>query len=182
MQTLEELINDFFKYSESIIKHWGPLISGGLALVIMWGVHEHYGQEVPLWVIWTLIGLSVFFSGFLAWRAEHRKVLTRERKRIIRDGLASLHERGVGLLLECERTPGTITDLEVGDRFAVWDGDGQTYLRENLDRSYVTRFNNPVGLHLQYALLANAERTRIWRHVANRTARLQQFMDDYKDS
>jgi hypothetical protein len=144
--------------------------------------YEHTSKPIHVEIVWSAAILFFFISCFLAWRDEYRQVLTRQRKRTLREGLADLHERGVGLLLECEDLNNGVSDQDIYGHYANWDRDSQTYLQGNLDRSYVTRFNNPVGLSLVYADLWNPTRTRVWRFVANRTARLQQFMDDYKDS
>ncbi|TKS58912.1 MAG: hypothetical protein EWM72_02564 [Nitrospira sp.] len=167
---------EFWTFILSLRRHWVLLVTSSTVAAI--GVFRKLPIEDYLWWI---VGILLFWACFLAWRDEYKKALTRQLKRTIREGLADLNDRGVGLLLACERENDP-PDSELQGRYAQWDEQSKTYLRTNLDRSYVTRFDNPVGLHVQYANLASGERTRIWRIVANRVARLQQFMDDYRDS
>jgi hypothetical protein len=173
--------NDFWTFILAIRRHWVLLVTS--STIAAWGFfYEHTTKPIPIEYVWGMAVLFLFGACFISWREQYRQVLSRQLKRTIREGLAELHEGGVNLLLKCEDANSTVPDQEVHPAFAGWDRQCQTYLRQNLDRSYGTRFNNPVGLHLQYATLPSGERTRVWRHVANRTARLQQFMDDYKDS
>mgnify|MGYP001601532353 CR=1 FL=1 len=164
----------------SVKRHWVSLVTSSIFAASGF-FYEHTTKPIPIEIVWGMAIIFLFVAAFLAWRDEYHKVLTRQQKRIIRDGLAGFHERGISICLACERMD-TVSDQELYDRFAVWDSEAQAYLQGNLDRSYMTRFNNPVGLNLQYSMLHTQGRTNTWRYVANRIARLQQFMDDYRDS
>src|SRR5262249_7421318 len=146
-------------------------------------------QPLPVRYVWAVAILFFLSACFLAWRDErkawrdeHKRVLARQERRRIREGLSTFHQLGIELQVACETTtPETISDPEIRDRFKRYDVDAQAWLRENLDNSKLTRFSDPTGLNLVTPEWGTPTRTNIWRYVANRQARLQEFIKEYPD-
>lgn len=165
----------------AVKRHWILLVTSSVFAASGF-FYEHTSKPISIEIVWGAASLFLFISCFLAWRDEYRKVLTRQQRRTIREGLARVHQIGITLHVDCETTmPDTISDEAILDRFVQYDQEAQAYLIKSLDRSYATRFSDPTGLNLSSPPVNTTIRTRVWGFVANRQARLQEFIREYPD-
>ena len=178
---MPEWIKDFWIFLLSIKRHLVFLVTSSI-FAAAGAVYEHTVRPIPAEIIWGAIIIFIVIASFLAWRDQYRQVLTRQERRRIREGIARFQQIGTTLQVDCETTmPNTISDQTIYDRFAQYDQEAQAWLTTNLDRFYATRFSDPTGLNMQAPLVNTTTRTRVWGFVANRQARLREFIMEYLD-
>ena len=133
-----QLVEAFFQYLSACFRHWGPLLTGGIALVLSLVLERVFKEQPPQWLWVTIIIASFFIASFLAWRemkqdkdALAAKFDSREKRKLIREELGKFMSEGTGIQVQCEtRIPPTPNDQTLYMQFAQWDQKITAYLMQ----------------------------------------------------
>jgi hypothetical protein len=67
-----ELFTDIKAFVNALRKHWGSLVTGGMAIGLL-GTWQNTGHAISPWIYWAIALLGFFGACFFAWRDETRK-------------------------------------------------------------------------------------------------------------
>ena len=75
---------NFLTFLRAVMRHWVALV-GGCAVVVLLGVGERVsGQNIPMWVYISLLGVLGMMACYLAWRDAQKQLAEKDtRKRDI---------------------------------------------------------------------------------------------------
>jgi hypothetical protein len=137
MEALRAWLYDVADWSCAVVKHWVPLVTGGLVTAILLVVNLKSGQT-PTWLTWIWLYVAILCASFLAWR-EGSRGRPRFRAYIKRVsffvGAAGDGAWIVGRVFFSNwGTPSTIHDLE------IWANRGGNAIRgeiSNIERRFI---------------------------------------------
>jgi hypothetical protein len=155
MERLRDWIFDFSDWGLAVLRHWHPLVTGGVITGTLVVVNLSRGQSTT-WLTWIWLYAAILVASFYAWR-EGSKGRPKFESHLMRVGFfkSPVWHRGACVLarvfLSNHGSPSSIHDLEV---FAKVNGVRTQGDVSRLDRSFnlVSPFDETQGrfvdLHL----------------------------------
>jgi hypothetical protein len=141
--------SSFANFCRAFTAEWFTAMSGGLSVPLV--ILAVYVDNPPLKIGLGLTAVVCFvFASFRIWKMEREaridaesKVNTRETRKNIRIVLSGYNEEGRVLISRCKteiHDPPPIADAN------SWAHKVETFLRDNLDESYISRFRDDTGI------------------------------------
>jgi hypothetical protein len=147
------------------------------------------GWEVGAIVFGLIIAVRLLLSPYWIWKEDQdaisdakkrihelqAKLDDRERRKNIRIALSGFHQDGMALMSRCENQ---IIDPPPTADAKSWAKDVETFLRNNLNESYVSRFNDGTNI-VSVALIPQPPKDHfeLWERIRVRVINLNKFME-----
>lgn len=164
----------------AVIKSWGVLTTGGLAVAFV-GLWEHLsGRPIAGWPLWIAIALSLVCACFSAWRKEriavetlNAKIVPLQRRKQVRDHLSRLLKAKDKFVKMLEDPYQLVT---VGN-IDQWEIETSKYLRENLSEADENLFMDETGVPPAPEYIWDEPRVEQLERLHSRAYQLRRILD-----
>ncbi len=128
------------------------------------------GLRSKLKYIVPFVMLGLVTVGLTGWQAYR----TQSRSQTVREGLGSLIGEGRAIQLRCAEESSPVPEQEANE----WASKAETFLRDHLGDSYVSRFRSHAGLPMSATTISSNPHRQLWGNIHFRLARLEQFSEE----
>ena len=140
--------------------------------------------EPPQWLFWLLLSLGLTIAIILAYHEVRMQKLNLEhrlddkaKKRETREKLGEFLEQGQTLKRKCANEKDPPPDEEAD----TWASEVESYLSDELDDSYISRFRSSAGVPLTANSISSIPHRNLWAGIHTRLYQLEKFIEQLRD-
>lgn len=185
------MLHELKLFIGSSFGHWGTIFFGTLASVLLIAYpyivtdigHPEMSEHFPQWLVYVVVGWTLFWAFFLTWRTEHRSATSAadELKKlsspqlnvsIDRFGVGSIHEIG-GITLHLIASVSNTGAPSIADGFKIKIllANGRSY-----ELDMWVNGNHPIHIQHEQITLADMIFEKVISHPINSGAKIRGYL------